>query len=89
MFLSVAKSGSWQIKPSKNYNADDNLAYAFSEAKLPALSGKKWCPQNLVNMVWATGKWTKDIKVLGKIHVKIDQYVKFLDKSSLTQSGVP
>ena len=67
MFLLVAKSLRWYIKPSKNYNADDNVAYAYSEAKLPVQSGKVWCPQNLVNMVWANGKWTKDIKVLGKI----------------------
>ena len=78
MFLSVAKTRSWQIKSSKSYNTDANLAYAFSEAKLPIQSGKVWCPQNLVNMVWTTGKWTKDIKVLGKI--KLDLHLKIWDK---------
>ena len=51
IFILVAKSLSWQIKPSKNYIADDNMAYAYSEAKLSILSGKLWCPQNVFNMV--------------------------------------
>ena len=75
MFLLVAKSLSWHIKPSKNYNADDTLTYAYSEAKSP--SGKVWCPQNLVNIVWATGKWTRDIKVLGKIKYDLHEYFIF------------
>ena len=69
IFILVAKSLSWQIKPSKNYKADDNVAYAYSDATLPILSGKVWCPQNLVNMVWANGKWTKDMTVFGKIEL--------------------
>ena len=80
-FLLVAKSLTWQIKPSKHYKVDDNVAYAYSDATLPTLSGKVWCPQNLVNMVWATGKWTKDIKVLGKI--RFDLHVNVLDKTFL------
>ena len=75
MFLSVSKNLTWHIKPSKNYNADDTLTYAYSEAKSP--SGKVWCPQNLVNIVWATGKWTRDIKVLGKIKYDLHEYFIF------------
>ena len=68
MFLSVAKTNSWHIKTEKSYNADDNMAFAYSTAKLPALSGNvAWCPQNLVDYVWATGKWMKAIKVLGTV----------------------
>ena len=74
MFLLVAKDLRWHIKPAQNYIADDNVAHAYSEATLPVLSGKVWCPQNLVYMVWTNGKWTKAIMVFGKI--KFDLYVK-------------
>ena len=66
MFLSVATTKSWQIKAVKNYNADDTLAYAYSIPMLPTLGSKVWCPQNLPYSVWS-GKWTRDIKILGKL----------------------
>ena len=78
-FLSVAKSLRWYIQPSKNYNADDDVTHGYSETYLPVQSGKVWCPQNLVYLVWTNGKWTKDlIKVLGKI--KFDLHLKIWDK---------
>ena len=77
MFLSVAKSNRWHIKPLKNYYDDDNLTFARSKAELPTQSGKVWCPQNLVYQVPAYGNWTSGfIKVLGKIH--LDKHARFL-----------
>ena len=78
MFLSVAKTNRWQIKPFKNYNDDDNLTAARSTAKLPTQSGKVWCPQNLVYQVPAYGQvWTSGIiKVIGKI--QLDKHAGFL-----------
>ena len=65
IFLSVAITNSWQIQSEKSYYADKDMSYARSTAKLPALSGTVWCPQNLVYLVWTSGEWIKDIKVLG------------------------
>ena len=71
LFLSVATTNSWQIKTEKSYNNDDTNTYAHSLNALPALSGQVWCPHHGPYKVWAFGKWTRDIKVLGKIKLKM------------------